>query len=153
MPLSSVLGSWNALPKSDLSDPTEPIILNMAQKFQVRDVVRMAVERAKIQTSYSKSVHWRPSEIAQGDAGLALLFTYLDLCYPGEGYRQAAHDRLKLAAAYAEREAAQENGLWAGLAGLAFSVWYASQGTPIYQCLLKSIERILLPSAVSLSNE
>src|SRR5262245_18350494 len=88
------------------------------------DSVDAAVAAAAQQTSFPKSVHWQPYGLAQGDAGLAVMCGYLDLCLPDEDWDVVGHQYLIRAGRGAEALHYRHAGLWAGLSGLAFATWY-----------------------------
>jgi lantibiotic modifying enzyme len=82
------------------------------------------------------------TSLASGDLGLAILFGYLDRCFPGERWDEVAHLYLQKANS---RIASAEIGLYGGLSGFAFASWYLSRNATRYQRLQGLIEAVLLP--------
>jgi hypothetical protein len=120
---------------------------------RLRDHNRIeAANAARVQqTAYPKSVYWDPPGVAQGDAGLALMCSYLDTCFPGEGWDVTAHRYLTLAAQAAEHSGYLAPGIFGGLSGLAFAAWSLSCNGTRYQRLLRTVEELLLPQTVTLA--
>ena len=113
-----------------------------------------ATARAAGQSGYPESIHWQPVDIAQGDAGLALLAGALDDIQPGAGWDAVAHRSLNAAADQAGR-AVWSARLYGGLAGLAFAALRASHGGARYRRMLASLDAVIaeqvVPQAASLA--
>ena len=75
------------------------VATDVAARASDPSLVAAANVAAARQTGYPRSVYWEPYGVAQGDAGLALLFSYLDRCRPGQGWDGVAHDHLASAVA------------------------------------------------------
>ena len=90
---------------------------------RVADPARVAklVAAASRQTAHPASAHWRDHAVGQGHAGLALLFGALDQDDPGQGWDRTAHRHLALASRAIEAVPRPPAGLFAGLAGSAWS--------------------------------
>ncbi len=128
---------------------------DVASRLRERPQVEDAVKAAEQQTTYPLTVHWQPHDIAQGYAGLAILFGYLAVCFPDEDWDVIAHQYIEIAARDAEEQSyhsALPSGLFSGLSGLAFAVCYLSQGGKRYNKLLAAIDEFLLPQAIALAN-
>jgi class I lanthipeptide synthase len=119
---------------------------------RVTDRVRIdaAIVAARERTQFPNSVHWEPSGVAQGDAGLALLCAYLDRCFPSEGWDVVGHNFLASAAAHAER-AALGPGLFSGLAGLGFVTAELGRDGTRYVRLSSTLDAALLPATAELT--
>jgi Lantibiotic modifying enzyme len=61
---------------------------------------------------------WRPYSVAAGDAGLAVLCSYLDRCFPRAGWDATGDKFLRAALRAADRSAHLSAGLFAGISGL-----------------------------------
>ncbi|GHF71035.1 hypothetical protein GCM10018790_56090 [Kitasatospora xanthocidica] len=85
--------------------------------------------------------HWTPYSTAQGGCGLALAFGHLDRCRPGEGWDLVAHRHLARAVERTARDPVTGLGLFAGLAGMAFTTAYLAGGQDRYRSLLDDIDR------------
>jgi len=107
--------------------------------------VQAAAELAKAQTAFPKSVHWQAHSVAQGYAGLALLWGYLDECFPDEGWERIGKQHLELATRSIETLLHPQPGMYSGLGGLAFAAWYSSRQGTRYQRMLAGLDRVLLP--------
>jgi hypothetical protein len=101
-----------------------------ALRFKDSSQIGMALTLAQGQTAFPKSIYWRPYGIAQGYAGLAVMCGYLDACFPDERWDIIGHQYLEIATRGVEKQTQVSIGLFSGLSGLAFAVWYLScQGT------------------------
>jgi hypothetical protein len=109
--------------------------------------VAVAVSTARQQTNFPRTFRWDPVGLAEGDAGLALMCSYADACFPGEGWDEAGHRFLSSGAYAAEQMGVAVPGLFAGLSGLAFAAASLSRNGARYQRLLGSLDEILLPWA------
>jgi hypothetical protein len=107
--------------------------------------VEAAAELAKGQTAFPKSVHWQAHSTAQGYSGLALLWGYLDECFPDEGWDRIARQQLDLATRAVETLGHTHPGMYSGLGGLAFAAWYLSRQGTRYPKLLATLDGVLLP--------
>ncbi|MEU7169785.1 lanthionine synthetase C family protein [Streptomyces morookaense] len=147
MPGVTGAGQWAAV----LDGPTAERAAAVAEEVagRLRDPRRVArcAEAAAQQTAFPTSLHWAPHDVAQGDAGLALLCGHLDLCLPGQGWDRAAHAYLTAAARGAEGIGQLPPGLFSGLGGVAFTTSYLSGGGIRYRRLLGELERWLVPDA------
>ncbi|MFF1870152.1 lanthionine synthetase C family protein [Kitasatospora herbaricolor] len=83
---------------------------------------------------------WTPYSTAQGTCGLALAFGHLDRCLPGEGWDLVAHRHLARAVDQTTRDPVAGLGLFAGLAGMAFTTAYLANGQRRYRSLLEDID-------------
>ncbi|MFE4512735.1 lanthionine synthetase C family protein [Kitasatospora sp. NPDC056783] len=83
---------------------------------------------------------WTPYSTAQGTCGVALAFGHLDRCLPGEGWDLAAHRHLAHAVDSTARHPVTGPGLFAGLAGTAFTTAYLANGRGRYRGLLDDID-------------
>jgi lantibiotic biosynthesis protein len=111
--------------------------------------ISVALAAAGRQTRYPQSLHWAPYGIAAGDAGLAVLCAYLDMCLPDEGWDVAGHGFLAAAARGAERATGLPLGLFGGLSGLAFAAASLSRGGLRYRRLLATLDARLASGATA----
>jgi hypothetical protein len=82
--------------------------------------------------------------LAQGYAGLALMCSYLDACFPGEDWDRGGHEFVTAAARAAERAEFLRPGVFGGLGGLHFAAWSLARGGARYQRLLRTFEDAML---------
>lgn len=115
-----------------------------------RGLIDAAIDAALEGTQFPNSVHWEPSGVAQGDAGLALLCAYLDRCFPTEGWDVVGHGFLASAAAHSE-QAALGPGLFSGLAGLGFVAAELGRDGARYVRLSSTLDAALLPATAELA--
>jgi lantibiotic biosynthesis protein len=107
--------------------------------------VQLAAVSARAQTTFPRTVHWQPTSLAQGDAGMALICACLDACFPDQEWDRIGHRYLTTAAQGAEQAPFQSSGMFSGLAGLAFSALSLSRGGSRYRRLLTVLNDALLP--------
>ena len=133
-----------ALPPS-LAAQALQVALEVAGRLRDRDRVGLAIEAAPKQTAFPLAVHWQEPTLAQGDAGFALVCSYLDACLPEGEWDRPGHAYLAAAGEAAELLPNLSAGMYSGLAGLAFAAWSLSRGATRYRRLLTSIDALLLP--------
>lgn len=138
--------------ESDLAAKALAVAREVAERCKDREQLLAANDAALKQTIFPRTIYWEPLGIAQGDAGLALMCSYLDACFPEEGWGKTGHEYLTLAARGAETAGAHHIGLYSGLAGLAFSAQSLSCNGSRYKKLLTSLDygicgSVLEPSA------
>jgi lantibiotic modifying enzyme len=90
--------------------------------------------------------------MAQGYTGLALFWSYLDECLPGEEWDLLGREHLQIAAQDAADYSQLPVGLFSGVTGLAFAAWQLSRGGARYRRLLFELDRIIAPRALSLAH-
>lgn len=139
--------------KAVLTGPTRTAALAVAHDVVARcsdpGRVAAALEAARRQTDFPRSIYWEPFGIAQGDAGLALMAGYADAAFPAEGWEVCAHEKLVAAALAAQQAPYASTGLFSGLAGLLFAATLLSRGGARYRRALTSIEASLHPAAIA----
>ncbi|MDE2365435.1 MAG: lanthionine synthetase C family protein [Betaproteobacteria bacterium] len=143
---------WTPAIESDFAAKALAVAKEVAKRCKDREQVLAANDAALEQTIFPRTIYWEPLGVAQGDAGLALMCSYLDACFPGEGWDRTGHEYLNLAARGAETAGAQHLGLYSGLAGLAFAAQSLSRNGSRYKKLLTSLDYsicggVLEPSA------
>lgn len=82
-----------------------------------------------------------PSSLASGDTGLALMYSYLDACMPGQGFDGVTQQYLRIAAEGTRQSTLSFPSLFGGTAGLAFTLVQASQGGKRYQHTLARVHQ------------
>jgi hypothetical protein len=112
--------------------------------------VRAATAAVARQTRYPRTARWAAHDVAQGDAGLALLCGQVDRIRPDQGWDVRAHQLLQSATAgLADR--ALPPALYGGLAGLGFVAAQLSHDGTRYQRLAAAIDDALVPQAHALA--
>jgi hypothetical protein len=119
--------------------------------LQNPEIIKQAADSVKAETRLPKGFLWQPHSVAQGFTGLALLWGYMDTCYPDEGWDRVARQHIELAVDAFEKLPRPNLGLYSGLSGLAFTASYLSRDGARYQKLLSGIERVLIPRSVELA--
>lgn len=141
--------SWRPILDERASAEAIAVTRDVANRFRTRERVQRALDAAPQQTRFPQSIHWRPSAVSQGFAGLAILCGGVDAALPNEGWDACAHDNLHAAVRGAEQQPRLHVGLYSGLAGLAFTATYLSRGHSRYRRLLATIDAALLPLIAS----
>jgi hypothetical protein len=145
-------GPWKPALGVNQAAAAVAVAREVADRLRDPAKIRAATAAAARQTAFPKSVYWSPHSTAQGDAGLALMCSYLGACFPDEGWDGTGHSYLTLAAQGAQSSSYLPVGLSAGLSGLAFAAWSLSREGTRYQKLLKSVEQALVPQALELAD-
>lgn len=138
-----------ATPDRPLAERAMAAALVVAQRLAPIGVAEQAAAVAMSQSHFPSLSVWRPMSLAHGNAGLVLLFGYLDRIAPDAGWAHVAHAHLAAAARHAEAEGKPPIGLFDGLAGLGFAATWASRGGQRYGRLLQSIDDALAPRAIA----
>ena len=111
---------WTSPVESDLATRALSGAREVAQRCKSREQLLAANDAALKQTTFPRTIYWEPSGIAQGDAGIALMCSYLDACFPEEGWDKAGHEYLTWATRGAEVGGARNTGSAAASRGLHF---------------------------------
>lgn len=136
---------WEPLPRSDLSASAIKVALGVANRLRSPEQVEEAVLDASLQSKIPNGPRWTPYGLAQGYAGLCVLWSQLDRCFPGEGWDTVAHDHLEIAVHGAVAQQMQLSpSAYSGLGGLAFATWYLSRSGARYQSLLRILDENLI---------
>src|ERR1051326_2361377 len=120
-------GSWQPVLTEGQAARAVDIALDVAPRLREQERVEAAVAAASRQTAYPQSTHWHPAGVAQGYAGLAIMCSYLDACFPDKEWDAIGHTYLELAVRDMERRSYLPTGIFGGLSGLAFAAWSLSQ--------------------------
>jgi hypothetical protein len=144
-------GSWRPALTSGKAATAMDVALHVADRLRERERVEGAVVAAMQQTDYPKSTHWQPSGVAQGYAGLAIMCSYLNACFPADEWDVIGHGYLELAVRDMESRTYLPAGIFGGLSGLAFAAWSLSQGGKRYGKLLAALDEALLPQTIGLA--
>ena len=146
--------AWGDFLDERLSARAFAVAKEVAARLKDRGVLLAANEAARLQSHFPRTVYWESYGVAQGDAGLAVACAYFDQCFPGEGWDTVAQDYLAFATTDAGRAEALPLGLFAGMAGLAFSARALSRSGLRHGRLLESLDLRLcgdvLPHAAAL---
>ena len=108
-------------------------------------VLDAAVGASRRQTTLPLGIRWREHTIAQGQAGLAVLYAAMDAAQPARGWDRVGHAALARAGSAAERAGWIGGSLYTGLAGLGFAAVTLAAGRPRYDRFLTAVDRALLP--------
>ena len=129
---------------------------HVSEKLRVPGDAERAAELAASQSEFPEFSHWYPPSIAQGNAGLCVLWAYLDSCFPGEGWDEVGRAHLELAVRRAETSPPPGCGLFSGLGGLAFAAIQLSRNGTRYRRLISSLDNAItnqvMPTAARLRN-
>ncbi|MEW6281924.1 MAG: lanthionine synthetase C family protein [Candidatus Eremiobacterota bacterium] len=121
---------WRALLSGSAADRALAAACEAAARLAHPDRVEAGMDRARQQSEEPAFLRWTPWSVAQGDAGLALLYGQLDRTLPGQGWDALAHRCLERAVRATEQPGARLSGaLFSGWAGLLFVAEYLSRGT------------------------
>ena len=131
---------WAPLTESNLAARALSVAREVAERCKSREQILAANDAALTQTTFPRTIYWEPHGVAQGDAGIALMCSYFDTCFPAEGWDKTGREYLTWATRGAETTGAHHAGLYSGLSGLAFSAWSLSRNGSRYKKLLTSLD-------------
>lgn len=135
----------------DLAAEVVQVARDVSIRLSSPEQVAVAATIARGQTSFPNSTHWIPYSISQGYAGLAVLWGYLDACFPLEGWDIIGREHLNLAVRGAEAVSGLPPGIFSGLSGLAFGALQLSRNGTRYQRLLDTLDQTIVPRTVAMS--
>ncbi len=117
-------------------------------------VIERAVASAKAATAAERpSIYWRPYSIAQGDAGVALMFGVFDTCFPDQGWDRVAHQWIERASTGTAADDRPLGGLFEGISGLAFAAAYLSRDGRRYRKLVGRLHDCVVVEAQAVCAE
>lgn len=144
--------SWKPVLTGELAAAASFAGSEVAVRLSVPSRVEEAATATRTQTAFPRSAHWAPYSVAQGYAGLALLWSYLDALSPEEGWDVTAREHLELAVRDAETHFNLPTGLFSGLSGMAFSAWQLSRQGTRYRRLLSSLDQEIAAQSLPLAD-
>ncbi len=124
---------------------------DIAQRLRNPQLVERAAEAAVTQTAFPRSTLWLPYSVAQGYAGIALLWGYMDSCFPDAGWDVTGRETLERATRDAESRISIPAGLFSGLSGLALAAWQLSRGGLRYRRLLAKLDERIASQTIELA--
>ena len=143
---------WQPVLTGDLAADAVCAAREVALRLRTPAQVEAAAGVARQQTAFPRSTHWISYSAAQGYAGLAVLWGYLDACFADEGWDVTGREHLWLAVRGAELVHNPPVGLFSGLSGLAFGVWQLSRGGTRYGRLLARLDDTISAQATALAD-
>ncbi len=112
--------TWTSAVSGARKQAALKVACEVAERAVDRRRVAEALTAARRQAHHPDSVSWLPYSVAEGDAGLAVLCSYVDQCFPRSGWDTIGDDLLTAGLRAAER-AGSSAGLFGGLSGLSFT--------------------------------
>jgi lantibiotic biosynthesis protein len=148
-PIQDTLIAWRPFLEGDLRARAREAALFVAHCMRDPEYVKEIAEVAGQQSIYP--VGWSPTDLASGDAGLALMYSYVDACFPGQGFDALNQQYLRIAAEGTRQATLLFPALFGGTAGLAFTLSASSQGGSCYQRTLASVHEGLSEQVITLA--
>jgi lantibiotic modifying enzyme len=133
------------------ADSARAAACEIAARMNDMDTLTLAARLAPQQSIVPAAVQWRPHSIARGSAGLAVFFSYLDGCFPNQGWDDAARRHLDVAVRSIESQDTHTGSLFDGLSGVAFAAWHLSHNGNRYCKLSTTLDEAICPLAEDLS--
>lgn len=149
--LISQVSAWAPPIEATATRTALEVVRAVASKLIANDVLQRAIEETQRQTAFPRSVQWFAHSVAQGYAGLALLWAQMDACFPDEGWDLVGREHLALAARDLEQYRDIQLGIFSGLTGVAFAAWQLSRGGTRYHRLLQTLDHAIIPQTVALA--
>jgi lantibiotic modifying enzyme len=141
--------AWRSFLEGHLRTRAQETACFVAKRMRNPEYVNEVAEIAKKQST--TPFMWSPTNLGSGHVGLALMYSYVDACFPGQGWDTFAQQYLRSAAAETQRMTLVFPGLFAGTAGLAFTLSQANQRGARYQKTLSSVHKGLCAQVLALS--
>ncbi len=125
--------------------------VHVAGRLRDPGFVAAAARRASAQSQFPSFNHWMPPSVAQGNAGLAVLWAFLDRADPTDGWDLVGKAHLEIAGRAAESGVGVGTGFFSGLSGLAFAAWQLSRDGLRYQRLLATLDAAVAQETLGLA--
>ena len=122
----------------------------LAEADSARSIALEVVDRIQHSLIQQDDGDIGPS-LAGGHAGQAVLLGYLDRCDPNHRWDGKAHATVLRMDRSLAAMPAPSIGLFGGLAGVAFSLWYLSFGGVRYRRARAAVDNVLLPQITELA--
>lgn len=142
---------WRPVLSGELAANALRAARDVAERLRDPAHVESTAALARTQTQFPRSSDWAPYSSSQGYAGLCLLWGYMDVCFPNEGWDVVGHQHLTLAVRGAEAAALEYLGLFGGVSGLAFGAHQLSLAGTRYQRLLASLDATINSESIRLA--
>jgi hypothetical protein len=123
-----------------LVDAPASVAVEVGLRLARDDLLDAAIAAFTRETGFPESVHWNPVTVAQGDAGLAVLFGALAADRPGQGWERVGHEHLRRAVDAAGRVPVRGAPLYTGLAGIGFAALGLARHRDRYARLLAAVD-------------
>ena len=115
--------------------------LCVADRMKDPDHVYAIVQASLKQTTFPTM--WAPYSLTNGFGGIALMYDYLDRCFPAGGWNTYAQQYMQLAAASTQQVTLTHAGLSAGTAGIAIVLSTLCEREPRYHQTLDRLTQTL----------
>lgn len=125
----------------------------VCRRLSVTERVILAAGESRRQSKFPRAAGWCPYSLAQGYAGLALLWSYVGSCFPGESWNELGREHLTLAVRGLPSHPSLPVGAFSGLTGLAFAAHRLSQGGTRYERITSQLDDQILPRARLLAQD
>jgi hypothetical protein len=135
---------WQPIYKTRRAEQARALAYDIALRFNDPDVIERAVRSARAKSTEPQSIYWTPHGVAQGDAGVALMYGCFDDCFPDQGWDKVAHFWVERAVRGAENLDRPSTGLFEGLSGLAFTIAFLSKGGRRYVNILNHLHEYIV---------
>jgi lantibiotic modifying enzyme len=127
--------------------------LHVAERLKDPRAAERAAAQAAAQSQFPEFSRWSPPSVAQGNAGLALLWAYLDSCFPDREWDVVGKRHLEEAVRSIDLESTVGTGLFSGLSGLAFAGSALSRDGARYRRMLASLDQAIAAETVALAGQ
>jgi lantibiotic modifying enzyme len=144
---------WTSVLDNDRATVAVAIAREVALRAVDQSRTAEALALARQQSQNRGAVRWEPYALAEGDAGIALMCSYIQQCQPTEDWDVKGHDLLTSAAGALEQAPMIGAGLFGGWSGFAFAVSSLSRDGKRYRRLLSSVHDELYPQILELTTE
>lgn len=129
--------SWQTFLDERLRARAQEIALIVAERMDNPEFVRTTAEQAIKKSPFPGS--WSSQSLGSGDVGLALMYEYVDACFPGQIWAALAQRYLNLVASSSQQGGVSFPAMFGGTGGLTLTLFQASRGGKRYK---KTLERL-----------
>ncbi|GEM_PF-699151 len=117
-----------------LRDQAHIAVLSVAERMRQPEQIYASAQLAHKQSARPQG--WFAPGVSQGFAGVTLFYTYLDRCFPHEGWDRVAYQYMKLTAEGTRQVAVNKPALFFGTSGIAMALHLLHTTHPFYQQVL-----------------
>lgn len=130
---------WQSFLKDELVARAQGIALNVAERMRDPSFVHSLAEQTRQKARYPMS--WSPRVLSSGDLGIALMYEYIDRCFPGQGWDALARQYLNIAAVATQQSMFVQPALFGGTSGMGLALSLASREGKRYQKTLARLHQ------------
>ena len=129
------------------------VVLEISEKLKDKNFIEQTVMHPNNKSLAGNIYPWDPVTLSHGYPGIIILFAELDKLFPNNGWDIASHNHLIEIQHYMKNHGINNFSLFGGIAGIAYSVLYASRNGTRYNNFLNNTNKWLISQVNLMLNE